>query len=403
MIDKNMLEEFKNLTPFIKSNLYYFLAFRICYDYDPMISDRVALTVAKLAFECWGTDENNIDIETYANYILDAMYKYGGTIEQIEELDSNNIVMKYHEGATAKELLEFDVSKLEYSFTTIDNERYYLGEDGFYVVNNKGYKIKEFHNGNPIDGTFYLLEQNKIKHLSLNMHYKIRCKIINDINSDEENKAIYKVWMNEYKKYCKTHFITSKDIQKKGNDEVNVDLYDLDKQYTDDNKLAKLRESFQSIDRNNTENYVYALSTSNGTDYYYDVKDNKHYIAIDKHNVVKEMEDKPFFILNELRNNNKFAYISSQELQKIKEDLNLEYQSKDFKHKYGYNYNHKYSMKSLKALTDYLKDKEIDLFSRTIDLNMSILLRMSCYEVYLESIKHKKESKKVQQEKSKEI
>ena len=62
MIDKEMLEEYVKLNAYVKSNLYYFLAIRSCFNYGVFIPDETIITISNLASDCWREDNNNIDI-----------------------------------------------------------------------------------------------------------------------------------------------------------------------------------------------------------------------------------------------------------------------------------------------------------------------------------------------------
>lgn len=292
MVNKKMLEEFKNLAPYVKDNLYYFLAFRSCYNYDPNISDELVMRVVDLSYECWMKDNNNVNIDCYADYILEAIYEYNGKIEQIEEKDPEDIVELYTEERSAKELLLYNTEYLEYCFTTIDNEKYYSSDDGFFILNKDGYKIKEPH---PIDYApeifFNLLKDNQIKDISIRMHYNIRC-MMKDQFSDEEYE-LYKDGITNYKEYCEKNYITSRVILESTGLDEDIDFFDIDKEYSNANKLTKMQNSFKKSKMNGFENYVYVSSLTNGTDYYFDDKNNNNYVAIDKNGILKKIDNKP--------------------------------------------------------------------------------------------------------------
>lgn len=400
MIDKNMLGEFKKLTPYVKDNLYYFLAFRSCYDYDSNISDDLVLRVANLAYNCWIEDNNNVDIDNYANYILNAIYEFGGKIEQIEAKDPDEIIELYTNEESAENLLLFNIEGLEYAFTTTNNEKYYLSDDGFFVLNQNGYKIRDPHPMEYELETFFdLFKENKIAHISFGMHYNVRC-MMKEQFSDEEYE-LYKDGISNYKKYCEKNHITSRVILESVGLEEDIDLFDIDKEYTNANKLAKLQNSFQKNKLNGFENYVYVSSLTNGTDFYFDDKNNNNYVAIDKNGILKKLDNKPYFILNELHNKeDDFIYISKSELKRIKENLREDYEKSILRafRKYKDNYN----MSSLKKFSNYIKNKESDILKNDRGIELYVESKICQYEKSNELIKVSKEQEKLKK-KEKEI
>lgn len=393
MTDKKMLEEFKNLTPYVKDNLYYFLAFRSCYNYDPDISDDLVVRVVDLSYECWRKDNNNVDIDCYADYILEAIYEFDGKIEQIEEKDPEDIVELYTDEKSAKELLVCDTEDLEYAFTTTDNEKYYSSDDGFFVLNQEGYKIKEPHPMEDEVETFFdLLKDNKIKDISIEMHYNIRC-IMKDQFSDEEYE-LYKDGISKYKEYCEKNYITSRVILESTGLDEDIDFFGIDKEYSNDNKLTKLQSTFKASKNNGVENYVYVSSLTNGTDYYFDDKNNNNYVAIDKNGILKKLDDKPYFLLNELHNKeDDFIYISKSELKRIKDNLREDYEESSLRGKM--NRTEKYSMSSLKKFSDYIKSKESDILKNDVGVDIYVATKVYQYEKLGETIKAAKQQKQI--------
>ncbi len=394
MTNNKMLEEYKKLTPYIKDNLYYFLAFRSCYNYDSNISDDLVMRVVDLSYECWMADKNNVDIDCYADYILEAIYEFGGTIEQIEEKDPDDIVLLYTEEKSSQELLLYDTEDLEYAFTTTEDEKYYSAEDGFVVVNKEGYKIKDSH---PMDYApdifFDLLKDNKIKDISIGEHYNIRC-VMKKQFSDEEYD-LYKEGISKYKEYCEKNYITGRVILESIGLEEDIDLFDIDKEYTNANKLLKLKDAFKKSKMNGIENYVYVSSLTNGTDYYFDDKNNNNYVVIDKNGILKKLDNKPYFLLNELHNKeDNFIYVSKSELKRIKDNLREDYEESSLRGKM--NRVEKYSIPSLKKFSDYIKSKEIDLLKNDVALDIYVGIKVYQYENLGKRIKISKEKKKIQ-------
>lgn len=367
MINKKVLEEYKQLSHYSKNNLYNFLVFKTCYNYDPYISDDVALRVFSLAEDCC-KEYDSIDMEKYAEYILDAIYQYDGTIDEIEEKGAKRIVDLYDENVSPKELLVFDIDNLQYCFTTTNNEKYYTTEDGFIAVNEEGRKIKD---PNPMDNDveifFDLLSEDKIKEISSNMHYNIRCVLKDDFG--DEAFDFFGDGMLKYKKYCEKNHVTSRAISDAIGEKKDIDLFDIDKEYSVVSKLSKLQQTFEKVKMNDVENYVYVSTLTNGTDYYYDDKNGNNYIAIDKNGVYKELKNKPFFLLNELNNEtDDFIYISKSELNRIKDNLKDDYENLRFLEK---NFS-MYQTRSLKKYWEYIKKHNIDIFKDNYGVKMMI-------------------------------
>jgi len=174
MIDKKILNEYKKLSNYTKNNLYNFSVFNSCYNYDPNMSDDLALRIFALTHECW-LKSSTTDIENYAEYILSAIYEYGGTIEEIENNNVKHIIELYNNELSSKELLIYKTDGLEYCFTTFNNDKYYSSEDGFIVLNKDGRKIADPCAMEYSPNVFFeLLNEHKIKDISNEMHYNVR-------------------------------------------------------------------------------------------------------------------------------------------------------------------------------------------------------------------------------------
>lgn len=321
MIDKELIKNYKNLSKYDKNHLDKYNALRFCYDYEKSINDDLALVIANTAYECWLEDESTKDINEYTGYLLDSVYSYGATLEQIQELDIDNVVKCFTNGYNAEEILKLDVSDLEYAFTDINNHKYYVTEEGFYEVDENEHKIREPHPmDNPLYDVLELLKDEKVKDISYSMHYNIRCEIIeNNLLEDEEHKEE----MEKYKKYCEEKLVLSKKILKECGFKQNndIDLFDLDKQGLDDFKLKKLYEVFNENRLSISDKYYYVASFNNGKDYYTNERYND-YILIDKDNNVKFFEDERYFILNELENKeDDFIYISNKEIERVMKNI----------------------------------------------------------------------------------
>lgn len=387
MNSEKLLEEYKKLPDDIKSHLNEMDAYYECYQRDKNISDEMVIFITSLARECWLDDEySKADIASYANYILDGIYNYGAKKEELEDLYSKDVVASYNQDDDFEDLLKFDTSGYQYCFSTSDGYKYYCeeGEDGFYIVDSDERCVKKPH---PMDSDyetiFNLLDENKITDLPLSMHYNIRCIIKENILPDEELSKEYKNGIENYKKYCLDRFITSEDILRATNLKNDISLTNIDNYYTKINKMERLSKYFHNIDRNGNS-YSYIASLDNGTDYYY--KKGK-YLALDRNNVVKEFEEKPKFMLNELSNKHKFAYLSDSELKKISNDIEIDYN--DLKRPKKENIFNERTTYKLDKFLDYINDKKINFSFSNNAIYSSIMLHQALRKAQSEELSKK--------------
>lgn len=313
-----LLKQYKELPENIKNNLDDLLVYKTCYDRDDNISDEMVLLITSVSHNCWLEDEySKASKDYYASYLLDAVYEHGITKEQIEDLEYPDIVGAFNNDEEVTNLFKFDVSKYEYWLTTIDYLEYYYADDGFYIVNEDGLKIKEPHPMENInDEIFGVLKEKEILSMPFSTHYNIRNIIKNDIMGDKELEERYKEGINNYKKFCKDKNILSRDILYVVSSDENIDLTEEDIFYSDTAKLLRLENVLKELGTKDVNNYEYVASFSNGTDYYCNNKDNK-YLAIDNNNVIKYFEDNEIFLLNELKEIDKIIYIKPFESYKI--------------------------------------------------------------------------------------
>lgn len=392
-MNDELLNVYKELPEKVKNNLDDLLSYRVCYNYDSNISDEMVLLITSIAHSCWLKDEySQASPDYYANYLLDAVYEYGATKEQLNELDYADIVEAYNNERDVLDLLRFNTEDYEYCFTTTDNKKYYSDVDGLYVVDERGIKIQDPHPmADPIDDIFDLLNENKIKDMPLSTHYNIRCIIKNDVLGDKELEERYKNGIENYKKFCKERFIISRDISKAVNLDTDIDITEDDKIYTDKHKLFRLKSVLKKSNENDMSKYSYVASLDNGTDYFY--YDNK-YIAVDKNLITKEFDDKPRFMLDELKGKNKFVFLSPDESKKIADSFSEEYMKDGigkswFKDKGHY------------AITEYFnyeKNKELDSFTNP-HVAVSLTMALAIQEYNKKEIEAKR---KVSREMSKE-
>lgn len=155
-----------------------------------------------------------------------------------------------------------------------------------------------------------------------------------------------------------------------------------------------MQSTFKASKNNGVENYVYVSSLTNGTDYYFDDKNNNNYVAIDKNGILKKLDDKPYFLLNELHNKeDDFIYISKSELKRIKDNLREDYEESSLRGKM--NRTEKYSMSSLKKFSDYIKSKESDILKNDVGVDIYVATKVYQYEKLGETIKAAKQQKQI--------
>lgn len=319
-----LLEEYKKMPKNVQDNLNTLDGYHTCYMRNENISDDMVEFITNMAKDCWLADScGRNEIANYVDYLLDAVYKYGATKEELEALYTADIVEAFNCDDSAEEILKFDTTDYEYCFSTIDRKSYYSNEDGLYVVNDDDRCIQKPNPMNdPIDEVFSLLNENKIVYMPLSMHYNIRCMIKNDILGDDELEEMYKVGIENYKKYCIDRFITSDDILNKCGKNTDISLTDIDGKYTQANMMERLSEYYNNIHKDGSR-YSYVASLDNGIDYYY--KKGK-YLALDKNNVVKEFDETDNFLFKELNKKYNFIHIEPEERLKMAREIQQEYQ-----------------------------------------------------------------------------
>jgi len=354
---ENLLEEYKKLPDEIKSDLHILDGFNTCYMRDKNISDDMVIFITNIARECWLDDEySDASVSSYVDFLLDGVYENGVTKEELGELYSKDIVEAYNTDGSIEDIVQFDTSNLEYCFATVDRLKYYSDSDGLYAVNNSGRCIKMPHPmENPMDEIFNLLAEDKIVYMPLSMHYNIRCMIKNDIMGDEELEEEYKVGIDKYKNECIKKNITSEDILRVVNLNNDISLTEIDGVYTKKNKMERLSNYYHNI-HDDVNNYTYAASLDNSTDYYYK---NGKYLALDKNNVVKEFDDKDYFLISELKDKHNFVHITDEEIYKITREIKKIYRN-DNNDETNKLFNKK--IDSLVKFTTYLERKEIRPF-----------------------------------------
>lgn len=374
-MNREVLEEYKKLSDNIKNKVNEMSAYNACYERDKNMSDDMVIFITSLAKDCWLKDEySRAGIVDYVDYILQGVYEYGATKNELDNISCRDIVEGFNCDYEFEDLLKFDLSDYEYAFETTEDYKYYCKKDdeGYYVVRSDDRLIKSPNPmDNDVDTLFNLLEENKIKHISYPLHYTIRKTIKDDYVDVIED---YPKGIENYKKYCLDRFITSEDILKKLEmDNDNISLTEIDGQYTQIKKMDRLAKYFHNIDENG-KTYSYVASLSNGTDYYY--KEGR-YIALDKNNVVKNFPDTPNFILNELHKKDKIVYLTDDEIERIKNNIENDYKNLNISKKdniFSVEKNYK-----LDKFMEYVNNKELNnLFSsRSIYSTIELYKSMS--------------------------
>jgi len=381
---QDLLREYNGLPESIRNNLHILDGFHACYEKDENISDDMATFITSMAYDCWLKDEySKASVSNYAEYLLEAVYDYGATKEELDEISLRDIVEAFNLEDSPETLLEFDTSDLEYCFATVDRLRYYSDEDGLYVLNDKGRCLKKPHpSEDTMDEIFSLLAEDKIVYMPFSMHYNIRCMIKNDIMRDEELKEQYKDGIEKYKNICLNKNITSEDILKAVDLDNDISLTEIDGLYTKANKMERLSKYYHNIHEDGS-NYTYVASFDNGTDYYY--KKGK-YLALDKNNVVKEFEDNDNFLISELKEKYKFLHITDDEIDRITNKI-----ENDFEKENRDKQDNIFSRKNISALVtfvDYLESKDISPFKNKI-IPSSIKIQQTLSEAFKEDLRAK--------------
>lgn len=392
MSDTELLEEYKKMPNPVKDKLGYLVAINECYDCNSDFSDEMVISILGLANECWRQDEySQASMADYANYISNGVIDNKMSIDQLNNLYDADVVEAYNNESDFNILLKYDVSEYEFAFRTNDGNRYYIKDDGFVIIDKEDMLVRESSPmEDPMDEIFDLLANNKIEYIPLSMHYNIRCMIKNDIIPDTELKEQYGKGIENYQNYCENRYITSNDILKAVNLDTNIKLFDIDNLFTEQNKLARL-EKYNGKKYND---YSYVASLSNGTDYYYN---DGLYLALDKNGITKFFDDEPFFLLKELKNRDKFTFISLDEAKKISNELTKDYLSDSKRFNENSFIRKDKGLYATRQFLKYENDKELNSFSDKSIPNY-LTLRISFAEMQREHFKEQIRSTKMAKE-----
>lgn len=354
-MDLELLQEIKKIPENIRENIHYLDAVQVCYERDENISDENILIIVNKAYKCWQDDDYaNASIGDYTDYLLEAIYDYNATYEEIDDLDSYDIVEHYNNEDSAEDILKYDTSNLEFCFSTKNGNRYYCDDEGLYTIDKKGKCIREaFAMSFFFDDVFYEFEAQEIEYIDMSLHYYIREYLEGELELEKSDVFSSKGFEN-YKKYCKENYITNKDIEIASGKKNHIIITDNDIIYSDEEKLNRLSNVLKENNLKNSNDYKYVASFENGTDYYYS---DGIYLAIDKNNVLKSFEEEDNFLLKEMPKESKIIYISKEECEKIvsslyrKELLSMNKKEKSWEFKEG--------LYASSKLANYIKAKSI--------------------------------------------
>jgi len=388
MIDKKVLEEYKNTSDFIKEHLYSFQLFERCYRFDANMTDKDILDISNIIAEVWNKDiYHNVSFEDYSDYILESIYFSHITLEELKKKDFNTIMELYNEKIPLTKDIKYDISNLDYKFRCKNGDTYYDNEDigKFYVINSKGSLNRIYGRNFYLSEEFFtLLNNDEIDDISMSMHFDIRNDIANrfDENQLRENKD----GINKYEKYCKENYITTSTILASNKSNGNIHSFEFDNEFSKENKLKKLSKNISNSFTEDIKDYSYAMSLNNGKDYFYNNKD-KFYLVIDEKNVIKKMEDTPFFILNELQNKkDNYIYIDDKETEKFLFDLNKHFSLDDY---------NRDRYETINKLKNYIKinSSYSDSIESIIKETIEISLRKAMNEIYTKELRDKIQSR----------
>ena len=350
---KSIVELYDSLSDEVKNDLKDILLVHICKGYNKDIDNDTIEKIIGISNECWLHDEyTRAGVSEYAYYLLDEIYYNKFDVNNLDNVSKWDIIEAFNDNKSIKDYLKLDTNNLTYLLTTKDGNEYYSDDDGIYIANSEKIKI---HKPHPMEDTteiiFNLFKDNLVSSMPLSSHLEIRNIIKNEIYGDEELEEKYKVGIDNYKKYCKERFITSRDILRVTKSKENIDIMEEDKIFTDEEKLKRLDNVINKLSCKDINKYTYVASYESGVDFYY--ADNT-YVAINKDNITKEFEDKDLLLLHELQLNDKFSYISEDESKKldnaIANEINCVYEK-------GYQYT---VSNSLAEYLKYVKNKELD-------------------------------------------
>lgn len=385
-IDERTIQQYDEVTKNMRADIYDLLALETYNEYsrELPVSFKSILPICNLAKKCWEKSKekdkykinNNSKpgVADYVVYLLNNMCLEKIQLEELMQINVDDIIDCCRKGVGLNDLLIYDTSSLEYSFTDYNENKYYRGvENGFYIVSKDKRLLKKPEKvDNDLQTIFDLLNNDAIIDISFNTHYHIRKMIKEKILLDNDLKEHYSKAIKKYKSYCINRCITSEDILNSISEayqKENLSLTKIDCVYTDENKLKRLKRQFKKVFKMFSDktfnDYTYVASLNNGTDYYYN---GKNYVSIDSNDKVERSTyDNKFFWAKETNyKDSKFMYLSKEEVERIYEELGDSYNKDQDMANYIYS-------GVLSEIGDYVFDKKLELSKNSIlDFNISI-------------------------------
>jgi len=191
----------------------------------------------------------------------------------------------------------------------------------------------------------YVERYSLTKEIALQLLEKVKKNSLNDIKTKVSKNSVSKIRkLNRIILEIKTSGALSEELKNVKNKPTNI-INLLCKK-----KLEKIKNVFEHVGRKDYKKYNYVATLENGKDYYKN-NSNSNYLVIDKNDVTKEFESKPFFLINEIKNEkDEFLYIDKEEMKKVLGELiTKELNSDNTKAEHNY-----YSF-SLDKFIDYAK------------------------------------------------
>ncbi len=339
-----------------------------CYFYDYSMDPKLIRAIFLQSQACFNISGLSHSKQFYVDFIARNVVKYKIPFLELMEMDSEQIVDCAVKGYSFEDILDYD-SNLEYAFTTKDDKRVYLNDDGFFVKDNNG-EIIEKPNGmvDPVYDLFtYYLGEDMIKSMSMRTHANIRSVLKEEIFGDDFLEKEYENGIKNYRKFCKERNILSYDINKALFTKNDMDIFEEDKIYSPQKKENFLKGLLHELGENKVNKYKYIASFTNNVDYYRDLSNGK-YLAIDANKIMKEFDNNSLFLLKNIGKNEDFIFLEKSEAEKIADELSLEV----FKET-SFCDTHLSAVKSFLKAVDYKELKVFDNMAYTLLKKMCLL------------------------------
>lgn len=193
-MNKELLEEFKNLSKNAREKSYYFPAIQICYENDEHNEDNI-MKIIDFAYECWMEDRNmDNSLVDYVAFILNATKELGHNLDYLFNTNVIDVIHYYNEENNITELFKYAILDL--------------------------------------------WKNNIVTSCSLKGHLYMRNIIVNYLTEQGRNSTFKKA-IDNYEKYCQSHYILGREIERKfGKQDFDVNIFDFDKEYLDEQNNA---------------------------------------------------------------------------------------------------------------------------------------------------------------------